>query len=128
MRMAKRVFGYLKETMNRRLVYPRIGNNITANEDFANDSFSRRSYTGYVFTMGKSKTDMCYFFFDLSRIHSSQKHQKKLFSCSTQSMIWKDVRKILLSFIMTIKVLKNFLCMFQKSDSTYGRPYKNSLL
>lgn len=53
---AKRVLRYLKGTINYCLVFQKSGLDVTAyaDADWANDDGDRRSYTGYVFTIGKS--------------------------------------------------------------------------
>lgn len=53
---AKRVLRYLKGTINNCLVFQKGGLDVTAyaDADWANDDGDRRSYTGYVFTIGKS--------------------------------------------------------------------------
>lgn len=53
---AKRVLRYLKGTINHCLVFKKSGLDVMAyaDADWANDDGDRRSYTGYVFTIGQS--------------------------------------------------------------------------
>lgn len=53
---AKRVLRYLKGTINLSLVFSKGGMDITAyaDADWASNNIDRRSYTGYVFLLGKS--------------------------------------------------------------------------